>query len=176
MSFVGTVKDRELAYITRLLSVFGVVEERQMRTLFSYLNDKDYGRIMTRIHREGLAYRTADAKYLAASEFTFEKTDIESSVRCFWAFIQIKDKIHDFCASSPPAIITIASKAKDYDLIPLDAKTIEIVNGAMYDINEHVVRFLVTDDLMNITRLDRREKNDFVIHVKHNGDTEIYEL
>ena len=176
MSFVGTVKDRELAYITRILSIFGVVEERQMRKLFSHLNDKDYGRIMARIHREGLAYRNADAKYLAVSEFTLEKTDIESSVRCFWAFIQIKDKIHDFCASSPPAIITISSKSKDYDLIPLDAKTIEIVNGAMYDIGEQVVRFLVTDDLMNITRIDRREKNDFVIHVKPSGETEIYEL
>jgi len=176
MSFVGTVKGRELAYITRILSVFGVVEERQMRTLFTFLSDKDYGRIMTRLQREGLVYRTSDAKYLAVSEFTYAKADVESSVRCFWAFIQVKDKMQDFCAACPPAIVTIASKAKDYDLIPLDAKTIELVNESLEDTDERGVRFLVTDDLMNIAKIERREKNDFVIHVKHDGETEIYEL
>ena len=35
MSFSKMVKNRELAYITRLLAVFGAVEERQMRELFN---------------------------------------------------------------------------------------------------------------------------------------------
>ena len=37
MSFATVVGDRQLAYITKILAIFGVVEERQMRELFSYL-------------------------------------------------------------------------------------------------------------------------------------------
>ena len=62
MTFARAVKNKELAYISRLLSIFGVVEERQMRLLFQHLEAKDYGKIMTRLHREGMIYRTPDAK------------------------------------------------------------------------------------------------------------------
>ena len=63
MSFATVVGDRQLAYITKILAIFGVVEERQMRELFSYLPAAKYGRIMTRLSSEGLVYRTSDAKY-----------------------------------------------------------------------------------------------------------------
>ena len=48
MSFAGTVRNHELVYITKLLSIFGVVESTQMRKLFSHLNDSEYGKILTR--------------------------------------------------------------------------------------------------------------------------------
>lgn len=54
MSFATVVGDRQLAYITKILAIFGVVEERQMRELFSYLPAAKYGRIMTRLSSEGL--------------------------------------------------------------------------------------------------------------------------
>ena len=44
MSFATVVGDRQLAYITKILAIFGVVEERQMRELFSYLPAAKYGR------------------------------------------------------------------------------------------------------------------------------------
>ena len=37
MTFARAVKNKELAYISRLISIFGVVEERQMRLLFQHL-------------------------------------------------------------------------------------------------------------------------------------------
>ena len=44
MTFARAVKNKELAYISRLLSIFGVVEERQMQLLFQHLEAKDYGK------------------------------------------------------------------------------------------------------------------------------------
>ena len=38
MSFATVVGDRQLAYITKILAIFGVVEERQMRELFPLQN------------------------------------------------------------------------------------------------------------------------------------------
>ena len=47
MSFKSMVKGHELAYVTKILAIFGAVEERQMQRLFSFLSDSEYGRIMS---------------------------------------------------------------------------------------------------------------------------------
>ena len=83
MSFAGTVRNRELVYITKLLSIFGVVENKQMRKLFSHLEDSEYGKILGRLHREGMAYRVPDSAYLASSQFTANRVDKSVSVMCF---------------------------------------------------------------------------------------------
>ena len=88
-----------------------------MRELFSHLSDSQYGKILTLLSREGLAYRSPDSIYLASSKFTASRIDKENSVMCFWAFILIKDKAQDFCAGEAPAILTVASRSKNYDLI-----------------------------------------------------------
>ena len=175
MTFARAVKNKELAYISRLLSIFGVVEERQMRLLFQHLEAKDYGKIMTRLHREGMIYRTPDAKYLAPSELTAMRTDRRNSVLCFWAFIQIRDKAQDFCMGEPPTIITVASRSTDYDLIPLSRENITLINEQAEDIPERSVRYLITDDLKLISGVERRFKNDYVLHINEDGAIETYE-
>ena len=52
MSFASKYRGKELTVMVKLLSVFGVVEVRQMRELFSHLDTKKYGKIMTLLHRE----------------------------------------------------------------------------------------------------------------------------
>ena len=110
MSFKSMVKGHELAYVTKILAIFGAVEERQMQQLFSFLSDSEYGRIMTRLAREGQFYRTPDARYLTFSRLRFEKLNVSSSVDCFWAFLELKDRVQDFCAGEPPAIITMSAQ------------------------------------------------------------------
>lgn len=176
MSFSKLTHNHELAYITKLLAIFGVVERDQMRKLFSHLTDSEYGKILTRLHREGLAYRSPDSVYLASSKFTADRVDKSNSVMCFWAFIVIKDKVHDFCAGEAPTIITVAAKSKDYDLIPLNGKNTQQVNEAGEEIPSRTIRYLITKDLQLITSIDRRMKNDYVIHVGDEGVIDIYEL
>lgn len=176
MTFARAVKNKELAYISRLLSIFGVVEERQMRLLFQHLDSKDYGKIMTRLHREGMIYRTPDAKYIAPSELTAMRADRRNSVLCFWAFIQIRDKAQDFCVGEPPAIISVASKSTDYDVIPLSKENISLINEMGDEIPERSVRYLVTDDLKLVSGVERRMKNDYVLHINEDGAIETYEL
>ncbi len=47
----------------RLLTIFGVVEQRQMRLLFDHMSNRSYGQILARLRQEGLAYsrRTANS-------------------------------------------------------------------------------------------------------------------
>lgn len=71
MSFKSMVKGHELAYVTKILAIFGAVEERQMQRLFSFLSDSEYGKIMTLLAREGQFYRTPDARYEAISSELF---------------------------------------------------------------------------------------------------------
>ena len=97
MSFASKYRGKELTVMVKLLSVFGVVEVRQMRELFSHLDTKKYGKIMTLLHREGMVYTTPDAKYLASNRMSAAKVDISSSVSClFGALISIKDSIQEF--------------------------------------------------------------------------------
>ena len=56
MKFAYAARDREVAFIIRLLTIFGVVEQRQMRLLFNHLSNRSYGQILARLRREGLAY------------------------------------------------------------------------------------------------------------------------
>lgn len=176
MSFKSTVKGHELAFVSKLLAIFGAVEERQMRQLFSHLNDGQYGKIMTRMDREGLFYRTPEAKYLTSTRALLDKVNIQASVACFWAFLELKDRVRDFCVGEMPAVITMAAKASDYDLIPVTEKNTQLINDSAEDLPEATVRFLVTRDLNLLTQIERRMKNDYAILVDDNGVVETYEL
>lgn len=176
MSFKSMVKGHELAYVTKILSIFGAVEERQMQRLFSFLSDSEYGRIMTRLAREGQFYRTPDARYLTFSRLRFEKLNVSSSVDCFWAFLELKDRVQDFCAGEQPAIITMSAQTTDYDLIPVSGENTEQINENAEELPERTVRFLVTRDLNLLTDVERRFKNDYAILVDENGVVETYEL
>ena len=56
MKFSNTVRRREVAFMIRLLTIFGVVEQRQMRLLFDHMSNRSYGQILARLRQEGLAY------------------------------------------------------------------------------------------------------------------------
>jgi len=176
MSFKSIVKGHELAFVSKLLTIFGAVEERQMRQLFSHLSDSEYGKIMTRLYREGFFYRTPEAKYLTSTRVLLDKVNIQSSVACFWAFLELKDRICDFCIGETPAIITLAAKSTDYDLIPVTARNTQLINNSAEELPEKTVRFLVTRDLNLLTGIERRMKNDYAIHVDDRGVVETYEL
>ena len=48
MKFSNTVRRREVAFMIRLLTIFGVVEQRQMRLLFDHMSNRSYGQILAR--------------------------------------------------------------------------------------------------------------------------------
>ena len=176
MSFRSTVKGHEIAFIAKVLAIFGAVEERQMRALFSHLSDDEYGKILMRMYREGMFYRTPDAMYLTCTRILLEKINIDASVICFWAFLELKDKIHDFFAGETPALVTLAAKNHDYDLIPVTVKTTQSINDTCEDLPEKTVRFLITRDLNLLIPVNRRLKNDYAILVGDDGVVETYEL
>lgn len=45
MKFSKSVRKREAAFIIRLLTIFGVVEQRQMRLLFGHMDNCSYHRL-----------------------------------------------------------------------------------------------------------------------------------
>lgn len=63
MKFSGTMKGRELTVIIKLLTIFGVVEQRQLRLLFDYMPTNAYGKVLSHLKREGLAYFSVDGRY-----------------------------------------------------------------------------------------------------------------
>ena len=65
MKFSNTVRRREVAFMIRLLTIFGVVEQRQMRLLFDHMSNRSYGQILARLRQEGLAYFSPDGQFLA---------------------------------------------------------------------------------------------------------------
>ena len=67
MLFSRASKGREVAYITELLSIFGIVEVRQMRRLFSHLSNAQYGQIISRLEREGIIYHDPGGQYLSTN-------------------------------------------------------------------------------------------------------------
>ena len=155
MKFAYAARDREVAFIIRLLTIFGVVEQRQMRLLFNHLSNRSYGQILARLRREGLAYFSPDGQFLATSRYSLDHGKTLESVMVFWAFIKMRDNVLDFCASDPPAILSFSSAAKDYDL---------------------TVRLIVVDDLSTLDEVEPRLVNDYGILVGPNGVEQIYKM
>lgn len=176
MSFAKAVKGRELAVMTKLLSIFGIVEARQMRELFDHLSNKQYGQIMSRLTREGLIYHSPGAKYLTTSRFTVQKCHIGESVRAFWAFIKFRDNVLDFCGSSPPVLISFTSGQSDYDLIVPSTKALKLLKDPEFDVNERTVRLFVVSSVDELSGVDIRPKNDYAVEVGPDGVVGIYEL
>ena len=176
MSFTAKAKGRELAYITRILNVFGIVDQTHMRRLFSYLSDEAYGKILMRLVREGLVYWPKGGTSLAASRLILGRTNTADSSMCFLAFIALKDKIDDFCAGEPPAIVTIKSSLAQCDVIPLNSQNTDLINRSADGMPEKVKRFLVTYDALLLSDIQRRFRNDYVMLIGENEDVVTYEL
>ena len=151
MKFAYAARDREVAFIIRLLTIFGVVEQRQMRLLFNHLSNRSYGQILARLRREGLAYFSPDGQFLATSRYSLDHGKTLESVMVFWAFIKMRDNVLDFCASDPPAILSFSSA-------------------------EATVRLIVVDDLSTLDEAEPRLVNDYGILVGPNGVEQIYKM
>lgn len=176
MKFAYAARDREVAFIIRLLTIFGVVEQRQMRLLFNHLSNRSYGKILARLRREGLAYFSPDGQFLATSRYSLDHGKTLESVMVFWAFIKMRDNVLDFCASDPPAILSFSSAAKDYDLIPGSKQNIPAINAARTVVAEATVRLIVVDDLSTLDEVEPRLVNDYGILVGPNGVEQIYKM
>ena len=166
MKFAYAARDREVAFIIRLLTIFGVVEQRQMRLLFNHLSNRSYGQILARLRRE----------FLATSRYSLDHGKTLESVMVFWAFIKMRDNVLDFCASDPPAILSFSSAAKDYDLIPGSKQNIPAINAARTVVAEATVRLIVVDDLSTLDEVEPRLVNDYGILVGPNGVEQIYKM
>ena len=176
MKFEHAVKGRELAVITKLLAIFGVVEARQMRTLFSHLSAREYGKILTRLNREGLVYHSHGAKYLSTDKYSVDKARIDASVWAFWAFIRMKDNVLDFCASAAPALLSFSSGEKEFDLIPYSPEQLDLINRARDELPASTARLFVVQEGADFSGIDVRIKNDFAIRVAADGEATVYKL
>lgn len=176
MKFAYAARDREVAFVIRLLTIFGVVEQRQMRLLFDHLSNRSYGQILARLRREGLAYFSPDGQFLATSRYSLDHGKALESVMVFWAFIKMRDNVLDFCASDPPAILSFSSAAKDYDLIPGSKQNIPAINAARAVVAEATVRLIVVDDLSTLDEVEPRLVNDYGVLVGPNGVEQIYKI
>lgn len=176
MKFAYAARDHEVVFIIRLLTIFGVVEQRQMRLLFDHLSNRSYGQILARLRREGLAYFSPDGQFLATNRYSLDHGKTLESVMAFWAFIKMRDNVLDFCASEPPAILSFSSAAKDYDLIPGSRQNIPAINAARTMIPAATVRLIVTNNLDLLDEVEPRAANDFGILVGPDGVEQIYKM
>lgn len=174
MKFANTARGQEVAYIIRLLTIFGVVEQRQMRLLFNYMSNRAYGEVLSRIRLEGLAYFSKDGQFIATNRYSLDRGKTQESVMAFWAFIKMRDYVKEFCASEPPAILSFNSDAKEYDLIPGTSQNIPAINASRGNISEKTVRLIVTDAMENLESIETRELNDYAVLVGAGGVEQIY--
>lgn len=82
----------------------------------------------------------------------------------------------DFCAAERPTLLTISTKTKEYDLIPVSSSNIALINEKADELPEQSVRFLVTRDLTLLNDIERRIQNDIALLVDENGVIGAYEL
>lgn len=176
MKFANAARGQEVVFFIRLLTIFGVVEQRQMRLLFDHMSNRSYGQILSRLQREGLAYFSPDGQFIATNRYSLDHGKTLESVMAFWAFIKMRDNVLDFCASEPPAILSFSSAAKDYDLIPGSRQNIPAINAARTMIPTATVRLIVTNSLDLLDEVEPRAANDFGILVGPNGVEQIYKM
>ena len=166
MKFSNTVRRREVAFMIRLLTIFGVVEQRQMRLLFDHMSNRSYGQ----------AYFSPDGQFLATSRYSLDHGKTQEAIMAFWAFIQMRDHVLDFCASEPPAILSFSSADKDYDLISGSQRNIPSINASRTLVPEASVRLIVVDDMKSLDELIPRDDNDYGVLTGSDGVEQIYKL
>ncbi len=176
MTFAKAHRGRELATIVQILAIFGTVEQRQLRKLFGYLSDYKYGKVLSVLQREGLAYLSADGKYISNSRYSMDFKTCSDTALAFWVFIYFRNKIGDFCASDPPSILTFSAEDKNYDLIPGSPDNIPAINTQADTVHEDTVRFIVVKDKGDARALVPRLKNDYLVLVGSDGVKQIYQL
>ena len=81
------------------------------------MTDDEYAKLLARLYREGQIHLANGGNLLAASRLTMGQSDSENSILCFEGFMYLKDKIRDYCAGPPPAIVTYAAAQVDTSFV-----------------------------------------------------------
>ncbi len=176
MTFAKNSKGREIAFIMRLVNLFGLVEQRQMRTLFAHMNDKAYGMILSRLNNEGQIFWQKNGEDIAGSRMTRGKRRNDERVRCFWVFIAMKDVIRDFCGAESPVLLSFVTESDNCVMIPVCDDNIGEINKQAASLRRDTIRFLVAKDAKDVEGIVPRAKNDYVVVVDETGQTETYGL
>ncbi len=176
MPFSKDFKGQELTVLIRLLTIFGVVEHRQLRMLLNYLNDSDYGKILSALKREGRVYISPDNRYVSLSKYAMNHSRKQDSICTFWAFIHLKNRVKDFCASEPPSILTFSSGIADFDLVPGSKQNIAAINAQADVISAATTRFIVVSSLDEKDALEPRPDKDYLVLIDQDHVSNIYAL
>ena len=176
MKYSRTSKGRVLPVAIQILTIFGVVEQRQLRLLFDFLSDNEFGKILSLLKREGFVFISADGKFISSSRYTMAHKKTLDSVMTFWAFIYLRDKITEFCASDPPSILTFTASGRDYDLIPGSIENLPAINEQAYSVPDETVRLIVTKTVDIRKQIEARKENDYLVHVGQDGVQQMYRL
>ena len=176
MKYSRTSKGRVLPVAIQILTIFGVVEQRQLRLLFDFLSDNNFGKILSLLKREGFIFISPDGKFIASSRYTMVHKKPLESVMTFWAFIYLRDRITDFCASDPPSILTFTASGRDYDLIPGSDENLPAINEQAYSVPDETVRLIVTKTLDIREQVEARKENDYLVLVGQDGVQQFYRL
>lgn len=143
---------------------------------WNYMSNRSYGQILARLRQEGLAYFSPDGQFLATSRYSLDHGKTQEAIMAFWAFIQMRDHVLDFCASEPPAILSFSSADKDYDLISGSQRNIPSINASRTLVPEASVRLIVVDDMKSLDELIPRDDNDYGVLTGSDGVEQIYKL
>jgi len=176
MKFSKASKNKEITVIIQLLTIFGTIEQRQLRILFDYMSENDYGKILTVLKREGIAYFSPDGRYISTNRYSLDHGKKLESVLTFWAFIHMRDRVLDFCSSEPPSILSFSSGDKDFDLVPGNPQNTDAINAQAETISAKTVRFIVVKDLDDAENLVPRPNNDYFVLVGAEGVKQMYKL
>lgn len=175
MSFAEAVKGKEEIAILNLVSIFGVIEDQQLRDLFDFLPSRSYLRIIKEFQHNGVISWSEDRHFIFSSKPLFERIDIDGRVLCFSAFKYIKNNVREFSIGPPPTVIIVSNGATTYDLIPINVG-IEAINAQADMMPDDAVRFLVGRELSEYAGVIHRFNNDFAALVTQEGKLNLYKL
>ena len=167
---------KELPILIKILSIFGVIETRQIRVLFARMKSAAYGSMLKRLYSEGLAYFSEDGRYISTNRYVLSKEQIEKSVMTFWVFLKMRKDIREYCTAESPALISILTGDCNYDLIPLDNSNIEQVNSQGLNLPKKTCRMLIADTQSLLEEVHVRDENDYGVIVGKDGVEQFYQL
>ena len=80
MSFAEIAKGKEGTVITNLLSIFGVIEDQQLRELFDFMPPRNYLRIVNGLRHDGSISWSKGGHFIFSSKCVLDRIDVESRV------------------------------------------------------------------------------------------------
>ena len=175
MSFATMVKGKESTVILNLISIFGVIEDQQLRELFDFMSGNQYLHIIKELQHNSVISWSENRHFIFSSRPLFERIDIDGRILCFSAFKYIKNNVREFSIGPPPTVVIVSNGSKTYDLIPIKAG-IEAINAQADLMPDDAVRFLVGRNLSEYEGVVHRFRNDFAALVTPEGKLNLYEL